>query len=125
MLWTSIEPTLGVVGACLPTLRPVFSGISPESVIRSIRSQISLHSLRSPKRSPKGSLNATSHSGPSSNSNERFVHTDGAVEVSGAVDNHITSVEMEDRNQMEKTWDGKGNAIHVDRAVHQRIEDMV
>ena len=125
MLWTSIEPTLGVIGACLPTLRPFFSGISPESVIRSIRSQISLHSIRSPKRSPKGSPNATSHSGPSSDSNERFVHSDGAVEGLSAVDNYITTVELEDRDKMEKTWDGKGNGIHISRDVHQRTEEMV
>lgn len=126
MLWTSIEPTLGVIGACLPTLRPLFSGISPESVIRSIRSQISLHSLRSPKSSPKGSTkgsrNTTSHSGPSSESNERFAHT---VEGLGTVENHITSMGLEDRDQREKTWDGRANGIHINQNVYQRTEDMV
>ena len=35
------------MSACLPTIRPLFHGLSPESVIRSIRSRISLHSIHS------------------------------------------------------------------------------
>lgn len=128
MLWTSIEPTLGVIGACLPTLRPFFSGISPESVIRSIRSQISLHSLRSPraspKGSPKGSRNTTSRTENSSESNERFVHVERA-EGSDTVDNHITTMELEDRNRLEKTWTRRGNGVHLDQDIHQRTDDMV
>ena len=128
MLWTSIEPTLGVIGACLPTLRPYFIGVSPESVIRSIRSQISLHSLRSSKGSPKGSLkgsrNVSSHSGPSSDSNERFAHV-GVAESSGTVDSNITTMELGDGNHMEKTWDGKENVIHINQDLYQRAENMV
>lgn len=125
MLWTSIEPTLGVIGACLPTLRPLFQGISPESVIRSIRSQISLPSLRSHKGSPKSSPNATSHSGPSSDSNERFTHPVELAEGSSTIGNGMTSIELENRNQMEKTWDGKWSNIHVNQEVYQRTEEMV
>ena len=128
MLWTSIEPTLGVIGACLPTLRPLFSGVSPESVIRSIRSQISLHSIRStkgsPKGSPKGSRDASSHSGPSSDSNERFAHV-GVAESSGTVDDNITTMELGNGNRTEKTWDGKGDGIHINQDFHQRAENMV
>lgn len=47
VVWTSLEPTLGVVGACLPCVRPAFKGWSPESIMRSMRSVISLKSLRS------------------------------------------------------------------------------
>lgn len=125
VLWTSIEPTLGVLGACLPTLRPFFSGVSPESIIRSIRSQISLSSMRSPKVSPKGSANATSHSGPSRDSNERFAHPLEGVDGSGTVDNYISTTELEDRTPMEKNWRGKENGIHISHDVHQRTEDMV
>jgi len=45
--WPMIESSLGVLGACLPTLRPIFQGWSPESVINSVRSMISLESYRS------------------------------------------------------------------------------
>ena len=125
MLWTSIEPTLGVIGACLPTLGPLFQGVSPESVIRSIRSQISLHSLRSPKRSPKGSTNATSHSGAAGDSKERFAHAAETTEGSNTTVNEFTNIELEDRKQMEKNWDGIYKGIHIRQDIHQRTENMV
>jgi hypothetical protein len=45
--YTVPENCLAVVAACLPTLRPLFQGFSPESIIGSIRSAISLHSRNS------------------------------------------------------------------------------
>jgi len=45
--WVVIEASLAITSACLPTIRPVFRGMSPESVIRSVRSALSLNSLRS------------------------------------------------------------------------------
>lgn len=45
VIWTSVEPCLGVIGACMPAMRPLFAGFSPQSIINSIRSVISLHSL--------------------------------------------------------------------------------
>lgn len=45
--WSLVEASLAVVSASLPTIRPLFHGMSPESVIRSIRSRISLHSFHS------------------------------------------------------------------------------
>ena len=45
--WVVIEASLAIVSACLPTLRPVFRGMSPESVIRSVRRVFSLGSLGS------------------------------------------------------------------------------
>lgn len=46
MYWTIPECCMAVVCACLPTLRPLFRGWSPESVLGSMRSAISLHSVR-------------------------------------------------------------------------------
>ena len=45
MYWTVPETCIAVVCACLPTLRPIFISMSPESVIGSIRSALSLRSL--------------------------------------------------------------------------------
>ena len=45
--WVVIEASLAIVSACLPTLRPIFRGMSLESVIRSVRRVFSLGSLRS------------------------------------------------------------------------------
>ncbi|KAK4692427.1 hypothetical protein P7C71_g4771, partial [Lecanoromycetidae sp. Uapishka_2] len=61
VIWTSVEPCLGVISACLPTLRPLFSGLSPESILGSIKSTLSLRSFS--KRSPTGSLNKTVNNG--------------------------------------------------------------
>ena len=45
MYWTVPETCIAVVCARLPTLCPIFTGMSPESVIGSIRSALSLRSL--------------------------------------------------------------------------------
>ncbi|KAF2792104.1 hypothetical protein K505DRAFT_388011 [Melanomma pulvis-pyrius CBS 109.77] len=45
MYWTIPETCMAVVCACLPTLRPLFQGWSPESLVGSMRSAISLHSV--------------------------------------------------------------------------------
>ncbi|KAH7092266.1 hypothetical protein FB567DRAFT_516875 [Paraphoma chrysanthemicola] len=67
MYWTIPETCIAVVGACLPTLRPLFYGWSPESIIGSVRSALSLNSLSS-RRSRQ--VNTTSDpsrtSGPNS-----------------------------------------------------------
>ena len=49
--WRIPETSLATIGACLPILRPIFHGHSPESIIKSIRSHISLSSRRSPNQS--------------------------------------------------------------------------
>lgn len=46
-VWTSVEPCMGIIGACLPSIRPIFRGFSPESLVGSIRSAFSLHSIGS------------------------------------------------------------------------------
>ena len=56
-----VELGVGIIAICLPTLRPLFRGWSPESILRSIRSALSLRSIhsggssarRSPRRSAK------------------------------------------------------------------------
>lgn len=42
-----LEASIGIISACLITLRPAFRGWSAESVLRSVRSALSLHSFRS------------------------------------------------------------------------------
>ena len=55
MFWGMLEIGIAMVAACLPVLRPLFQGWSPESIIRSFRSHISLRSIGSGN---KGSLDA-------------------------------------------------------------------
>ncbi|KAH6670379.1 hypothetical protein B0J14DRAFT_670688 [Halenospora varia] len=47
LYWLLVEAGVGLFASCLPTVRFLFKGFSPESVISSIRSALSLHSLRS------------------------------------------------------------------------------
>ncbi|KAF4624982.1 hypothetical protein G7Y89_g13188 [Cudoniella acicularis] len=47
LYWLLVEVCLGLLAACLPTIRFLFKGLSPDSVINSIRSAFSLHSFRS------------------------------------------------------------------------------
>ncbi len=60
MFWGMLEIGIAMVAACLPVLRPLFQGWSPESIIRSFRSQISLRSIGSGN---KASLNAKRSAG--------------------------------------------------------------
>lgn len=55
MFWGMVELGVGMIAICLPALRPLFHGWSAESIIRSIRSAISLRSVRSGRSSVKRS----------------------------------------------------------------------
>ena len=46
-----VESSLGVISACLPTMRPLFRNFSLESIIRSIRNFAATHTVRW-RRSP-------------------------------------------------------------------------
>ena len=43
LYWSQLEAALAVVSACLTTLRPLFHGLSPESVLGSFRTKVSRH----------------------------------------------------------------------------------
>lgn len=43
--WSLTETSLAVVSACLPTLLPIFRGFSLKSLLHSLRSKLSLHSI--------------------------------------------------------------------------------
>lgn len=52
LFWTMIEVGVAVIAACLPTLRPLFDGRTPESIVHSLRSVWSLRSLRNEHNMP-------------------------------------------------------------------------
>lgn len=54
MLWGYVEAGVGIIAACLPTLRPLLNSRMPESIVNSVRSKLSLNSIRSNNNS-KGS----------------------------------------------------------------------
>lgn len=51
MVWGYVEAGVGVIAACLPTLRPLLNARMPESIMNSVRSKLSINSLRS-QRTP-------------------------------------------------------------------------
>jgi len=50
MVWSYVEVGVGVVAACLPTIRPILNRRTPESIVNSVRSKISLNSMGSASR---------------------------------------------------------------------------
>ena len=62
-----VQMGVAVNVACLPTLRPLFHGISPDNIISSIRSRMSLNSVlsKTPSSSYKGSNKPRSSSAES------------------------------------------------------------
>ena len=59
MFWGMLEMGVALIAVCLPTLRPLFHGWSPESIIRSFRSALSLGSVGSRKRGHHSSESIT------------------------------------------------------------------
>lgn len=80
MGWLMLEAYLGIVAACLPSIRFLFKGFSPESVINSIRSALSLHSLRS-NHSRMNDDGTGSQRGLQARSQESGVDNVGGVEL--------------------------------------------
>jgi hypothetical protein len=70
--WTIPEPCVAVIGACLPTIRPIFLGWSPESIVGSIRSIMSLGSLDSQGHSRRTRTGYSRDIGPASESATHF-----------------------------------------------------
>ena len=85
IFWSLIETGVAIPVACLPTLRPLFHGLSPESVINSIRSMISLSSVHSDsKKKPRGSYDLKSKTGSFEMAPEApFPHKTGFAEPQG------------------------------------------
>ena len=46
LYWPMVESSLGIVGACLPLLRPLFINTSPKTIFSSLRTMISPLSFR-------------------------------------------------------------------------------
>ncbi|KAL8760592.1 MAG: hypothetical protein Q9184_003224 [Pyrenodesmia sp. 2 TL-2023] len=45
LFWPMVQMGIALITACLPTFRPLFHGASTESIVRSVRSKLSLQSL--------------------------------------------------------------------------------
>lgn len=85
--WTVPECSLAVVCACLPTLRPVFHGITPTSLVNSMRSLFSITSVGS-----KNNSNATFADHPWRVVGEDG-HADGSMAEIARVDTEANSAQ--------------------------------
>ena len=91
IFWSLVETGVAVPVACLPTLRPMFHGLSPESVIDSIRSIISHSSINSDKKKKsQGPYDLKSKTGSfEMRSGAPGSHKTGFVEPHGSQDRDV------------------------------------
>ncbi|KAI2629786.1 hypothetical protein GGR54DRAFT_650075 [Hypoxylon sp. NC1633] len=61
MVWSMIEMSIAVIAGCLPPIWPLISQISLEDMARTLRSVMSLESLRSLTKSKSGSRSGSHH----------------------------------------------------------------
>ena len=62
LFWAMMEMGVAMIAVCLPTLRPLFRNWSLESIIRSVRSAVSLRSMGSSSRPPPTAQEAAARS---------------------------------------------------------------
>ena len=113
-----VELGVGIIAICLPTLRPLFRGWSPESILRSIRSALSLRSLNSggsgARRSPGRSAKEAQPLG--SDSSIVGIHMEATTYDKGSTEGVVTRAYggEEARGHTERHG---GSDIRVDREV--------
>lgn len=78
-----VELGVGMIAICLPTLRPLFRGWSPESIIRSIRSALSLRSLYSGGSGTKKSAGRSAKDGQQTGSESSIIGIRMGTNTSG------------------------------------------
>ena len=88
IFWSLIAIGVAIPVACLPTLRPLFHGLSPESVLNSIRSMVSLSSINSKQKDQsRGQYDHTRKGGSFELASEApFRHQTGFTEPDGSLD---------------------------------------
>ena len=103
--WSLVETAMAVISACLPTLRPLFHGFSPESILGSIRSRISL-------KSGGGSRGTRSKDSSGSNGSKKskvLSSTFSGVVKSAAADHDDASSQIELRDAESGFAGAEGN----------------
>ena len=114
LYWSMIEAGLAIIAACLPTLRVLFSKVSFDTLVRNLRSALSLTSLRSQPSQPSQSQSQ----GPYSN-----------LQADGSSTSHahmVTEKNVTDTYVMGNQYGGhaEGYGIQVTRQISQH-DDMV
>ena len=105
-IWSFIEPQMSIVAACLPTLTPLFhGGRDPASIIRSVRSILSLRSLSSQTREKKISPSNTSLERENKDARHTWLQLDSDASQSNNI-NYEHGVELENIHDDRRIYDG-------------------
>lgn len=110
LYWTQLEAAFAVISACLPTLRPLFHGFSPESVFGSFRAKLALP-LNIARRSTSDD-HGRRHSQGSGYENSLSALT--KAPYSASVENRIESNHLRD---LEKQGDNEAGGITVQKSI--------
>lgn len=109
IIWAHVEAGVAVIAATLPTLRPLFLGHSPESLLGSIKSKISLQSVGS-----KGSK-----------TRKRRSITSDTQELSRITDTERTGSATYDRSQWKGEPEGWNSNVETQVSHNARDADHV
>ena len=102
LVWQFVESTLGIVGACLPLLRPLFAGTSTKGFMRNLRS-VAIRTITGAEEPKPSEGSTTAVESGSGSSGKRSGKT--AVE-SGSNSSDVRS--GSENTDTLKSWDEKG-----------------
>ena len=132
--WSLVEASMAIVSATLPTLRPLFRGFSPESILGSIRSRISLQSMgrggsggSNDSKGSKGSKAGKTNKSTRSTYVKHTKDTDGEesqIELHGIEGNRTETAITGDPGHMEEgVLRENDDHIFVSKSITQGIEE--
>ena len=81
LYWTSVEVDLGLLAACLPTLRFFFKDVFSGTTLSSLRAYFPLRSTASHSRLPENPTNRAQYDGGSYTSHSRIVQVDKSGQI--------------------------------------------
>lgn len=128
VFWGMVELGVGMIAICLPTLRPLIAGVSPESIIRSVRSAISLRSIHSGSgRSPRNTTKVLERT--ASDSSAAGINMDYVSYSNGPKMSRESTVQSTARYGESGTWiafpkNGGNGGIRVDQEFVMNDQDL-
>lgn len=123
LYWTVIEAAVAVVSACLPTLRPLFTGISLDA-LQDFASKFSLRSGNKSLasfRSNQGTATSNSHS---TNNKWHLSFPNHSASSSAKIVNRVEAVRSPSAEEALVELQDQPGGIMVSKAIHQQRSDV-
>lgn len=123
LYWTVIEAAVAVVSACLPTLRPLFTGISLDA-LQDFASKFSLRSGNKSLasfRSNQGTATSNSHS---NNNKWHLSFPNHSASSSAKIVNRVEAVRSPSAEEALLELQDQPGGIMVSKAIHQQRSDV-